>query len=95
MLDSLIYNPIVGSYAHKLFWPVDKKIQRTTQQAFDGSVQMDATLPHNNSQHCWVLHVASLCTPYCMLLGVIALSLQLVYLLSQQLPTFLSVITDG
>ena len=26
-------------------------------------VQTDATLLANNSQHCWMLHVASVCTP--------------------------------
>ena len=31
-------------------------------------VQTDATLLANNSQHCWMLHVASVCTPCCMLL---------------------------
>ena len=33
-------------------------------------VQTDATLLANNSQHCWMLHVASVCTPCCMLLDV-------------------------
>ena len=37
-----------------------------------GCVQTDATLLTNNSQHCWMLHVASVCTPYCMLLDVVA-----------------------
>ena len=36
------------------------------------SVQTDATLLANNSQHCWMLHVASVCTPCCMLLDVVA-----------------------
>ena len=31
-------------------------------------VQTDATLLANNSQHCWMLRVASVCTPCCMLL---------------------------
>ena len=31
-----------------------------------------ATLLANNSQYCWMLHVASVCTPCCMLLGVVA-----------------------
>ena len=35
-------------------------------------VQMDAILLANNSQHCWMLHVASVCTPCCMLLDVVA-----------------------
>ena len=35
-------------------------------------MQTDATLfPANNSQHCWMLHVASVCTPCCMLLRVV------------------------
>ena len=50
---------------------------------------MDATLLTNNSQHCWMLHVASVCTPCCILLDVVAQSLKLVKLFSQQLPTFL------
>ena len=40
---------------------------------------MDATLLANNSKHCWMLHVASVCTPCCMLLRVV----------NQQLPIFL------
>ena len=35
-------------------------------------VQTDATLLANNSQHCWMLHVAFVCTPCCMLLDVVA-----------------------
>ena len=52
-------------------------------------VQTDATLLANNSQHCRMLHVASVCTPCCMLLDVVAQSLKPVKLFSQQLPTFL------
>ena len=37
-----------------------------------GCVQTDATLLTSNSQHCWMLHVASVCTPCCMLLDVVA-----------------------
>ena len=43
-----------------------------------------------NSQHRWMLHVVSICTPCCMLLHVVAQSLKPVKLFSQQLPTFLS-----
>ena len=53
-----------------------------------GCVQTDATLLANNSQHCWMLHVASVCTPCCMLLDVVAQSLKQVKLFSQQLPTY-------
>ena len=35
-------------------------------------MQTDATLLTNNSQHYWMLHVASVCTPCCMLLDVVA-----------------------
>ena len=35
-------------------------------------VQTGATLLANNSQHCWMLHVASVCTTCCMLLDVVA-----------------------
>ena len=31
-------------------------------------MQTDATMLANNSQHCWMLHVVSVCTPCCMLL---------------------------
>ena len=34
-------------------------------------VQTDATLLGNDPQHCWMLHVASVCTPCCMLLDVV------------------------
>ena len=51
-------------------------------------VQTDATLLASNSQHCWMLHVASVCTPCCMLLDVVAQSLKPVKLFRQQLPTF-------
>ena len=54
-----------------------------------GCVQTDATLLTNNSQHCWMLHVASVCTPCCMLLDVVVRSLKPVKLFSQQLPTLL------
>ena len=53
---------------------------------------MDATLLANNSRHCWMLHVTSVCTPCWMLLDVIrvvAQSLKPVKLFSQLLPTFL------
>ena len=33
---------------------------------------MDVTLLATNSQHCCMLHVASVCTPCCMLLDVVA-----------------------
>ena len=39
--------------------------------------------------HCWMLHVASVCTSCCMLLGVVAQTLKPVKRLNQQLPTFL------
>ena len=34
-------------------------------------VRTDSTLLANNSQHCWILHVASVCTPCFMLLDVV------------------------
>ena len=56
-------------------------------------MQTDTTLLAKNSQHCWMLHVASVCTPCCtscwMLLRVVAQSLKPVKLFSQQLPAFL------
>ena len=44
--------------------------------------QTDVTLLANNSQHCWMLHVASVCTPCCMLLNVVGQSLKPVKLLA-------------
>ena len=52
-------------------------------------MQTDATLLANNSQHFWMLHLPAVCTPCCMLLGVVAQSLKPVKPLNQQLPTFL------
>ena len=52
-------------------------------------MRTDATLLTINSQHCWMLHVASVCTPCWMLLGVVAPSLKPVKFFSQQFPTFL------
>ena len=54
-----------------------------------GCVQTDATLLTNNFQHCWMLHVASVCKPCCMSLDVVVRSLKPVKLFSQQLPTLL------
>ena len=34
-------------------------------------MQTNATLLANNSQHYWMLHVVSVCTSFCMLLGVV------------------------
>ena len=68
----------------KISLPVDARHSKNLSP-----VQTDATLLANNSQHCWMLHVASVCTPFCMLLDVVAQSLKPVKLFSQQLPTFL------
>ena len=67
---------------------------------FVSLVQTDATLLANNSQHCWTLHVASICTPCCVLLGVVVQSLKLVKFLAmwkwiQQLPTMLRPFVPG
>ena len=67
---------------------------------FVSLVQTDATLLANNSQHCWTLHVASICTPCCVLLGVVVQSLKLVKFLAmwkwiQQLPTMLHPFAPG
>ena len=63
-------------------------------------MQTDATLLANKSQHCWMLHVASICTPCCVLLGVVVQSLKLVKFLAmwkwiQQLPTMLHPFAPG
>ena len=52
-------------------------------------VKKDATMLANNSQHCWMLHVASVSTTCCVLLRVFGQSLKPVKRLSQHLPTFL------
>ena len=67
----------------------DSPLIRTLSTAFSSPVQTDATLLANNSQHFWMLHVASVCTSCCMLLDVVAQSLKPVKLFSQRLPTFL------
>ena len=46
-------------------------------------------MQHTFFVHFWMLHVASVCTPCCMLLDVVAQSLKPVKLFRQQLPTFL------
>ena len=46
--------------------------ERRSRQHDWGCVQTDAILLTNNSQHCWMLHVVSVCTPCCMLLNVVA-----------------------
>ena len=53
--------------------------------------ETDVTLLANNSQHCWMLHVASVCTPCCMLLDVVACCCAKFETgqTFQQLPTFL------
>ena len=39
----------------------------------------------NPNPHCWMLHVASVCTSFCLLVGVVAQTLKPVKFLSQQL----------
>ena len=53
------------------------KQKKHTSSAKKGKVSLspvktDVTLLVNNSQHCWMLHVASVCTLCCMLLDVVA-----------------------
>ena len=57
-------------------------VSKQTNIEFLSRVQTDAILLANNSQHCWMLHVASVCTPRCLLLGVVAQSLKPVKLLA-------------
>ena len=47
-------------------------VSKQTNIEYLSRVQTDAILLANNSQHCWMLHVASVCTPCCMLLDVVA-----------------------
>ena len=65
-----IHHAVKGLSRHK-FAAIDF-YSGTLYQGYFSLVQTDATLLANNSQHCWMLHVASVCTPYCMLLDVVA-----------------------
>ena len=58
--------------------PIHKKIVRSMKSP----VQTDATLLANNTQHCWMLHVTSICTPCYMLFHVAAQSFKPVKLLA-------------
>ena len=56
--------------------------------------------PRKRTQHCWMLHVASVCTPCYMLFRVVAQSLKPVKLLAtckqtQKLPTMLRAFSRG
>ena len=63
---------------------------RVTQKRYCLSpVQTDATLLANNSQPCWMLHVASVCNPLLHVVGCCCQSLKPVKLFNQQLPKFL------
>ena len=78
-----------GTIRHPCYWSVDKKKLESfvSESAVTGQSSFKA--PCKRTQHCWMLHVASVCTPCCMLLDVVAQSLKPVKLFSQQLPTFL------
>ena len=65
----------------KLTWITEKELEWVIENKRDefcrtfgvlSPVQTDATLLANNPQHCWMLHVASVSTPRCMLLDVVA-----------------------
>ena len=85
----------------KLTWITEKELEWVIENKRDefcrtfgvlSPVQTDATLLANNPQHCWMLHVASVCTRCRMLLDVVACccaKFETVKLFSQQLPTFL------
>ena len=45
--------------------------------------------PCKRTQHCWMLNVASVCTPCCVLLGVVASVCALLQTRAQQIPTSL------
>ena len=77
-------------WANDSHWNISTKMNDSLRYMFHWSpVQSKATLLANNSQHFWMLHVASVCTPNCMLSRVVAQSLKPVKVLSQQLLTFL------
>ena len=50
---------------------VVKTLLRSSQLPTYSTVQMDSTLFANNSQHCWMSHVASVCIPCCIMLRVV------------------------
>ena len=51
----------------------DEVVYISTNQIHDlRPVQTLATLLANKTQHCWAQHVASVCTPCCVLLRVVA-----------------------
>ena len=63
-------------------------------------MQTGSTLLANSPKLCWMLRVASVCTPCCMLLGVVAQSLKPIKLLAtckrtQQPPTMLRPFAQG
>ena len=68
----------------------DRKVTKRATLSSLKPVQTDATLLANNSQYCWMLHVASVCTPCCMLLGVVASACAPLPTRTQQLPTLLA-----
>ena len=51
---------------------VVKTLLRSSQLPTYSTVQMDSTLFANNSQHCWMSHVASVCIPCCIMLRVVS-----------------------
>ena len=63
---------------HNSFWQIrttnalSKLIEWQCDQRLS-PVRTDGTLLANNSQHCWMLHVASVYPPCCMLLYVVVL----------------------
>ena len=58
-------------WANDSHWNISTKMNDSLRYMFNWSpVQSKATLLANNSQHCWMLHVASVCIPCCMLLRV-------------------------
>ena len=64
------------------------KVKENESLPFHGKGN-NMTLKLKRTQHCWMLLVASVCTPCCMLLRVVAQSLKPVKLFSRQLQTFL------
>ena len=54
-----------------------RQIQRYGNQTLR-PVQTLATLLANKTQHCWAQHVGSVCTPCCVLLRVVATSVEVV-----------------
>ena len=75
MLDSAIHR--INHY------PADKRNENQLRCPLDwGLHRVIAKASSKRTQHCWMLHVASVCTPCCKVLGVVVQGLKPVKLLA-------------